>query len=61
MMKFRYRCQYPQLIGHVQLVIDVVEQGNTWFNGVADAPLRAGIDIVNPDHWPLRSDDRLVD
>jgi hypothetical protein len=42
------------------MVIDVVEQGNRWFHGVADAPVKADIEIIDTIHRPRRSDDSMI-
>jgi acyl-coenzyme A synthetase/AMP-(fatty) acid ligase/acyl carrier protein len=44
----------PSLTGLVQLSVDVVEEGNTWFNLPKTAPLRAQVEIIEQAE-PIRS------
>ena len=37
----------PRLTGAMQLILDVVEEGNSWFNLPQDAPLRARVEIMH--------------
>jgi acyl-CoA synthetase (AMP-forming)/AMP-acid ligase II/acyl carrier protein len=37
----------PRFTGAVQLCVDVVEEGNSWFNSAQNAPLRARLEIRN--------------